>query len=135
MGFSDYLAILAVLISAFSLYISWRQYQRDRSHLASTISLQNHFGELAYHLSLVNNGRRMTTVQRIYALVRSGKRYPVFDTPTQLGETKTLELSVPLMDFGKAPNDPDHIVAFEVEDSTGNNYRFSTRRVSRKTDT
>lgn len=124
MGFSDYLAIFAFLISALSLYLSWRQYQRDRGHLVSNISLLNHYGENTYQVRLVNSGRRLVTVQRVYARVRSGKRYPVFDTPTQLGETKTLEFNVSLMDFGETPNDPNSIVAFEVEDTTGKNHRF-----------
>ncbi len=126
MGFSDYLAILAFLISTLSLYISWRQYQRDRSHLESSINLLNHYGEMTYQVRLVNSGRRLVTIQRVYARVRSGKRYPVFDTPTQLGETKTLEFNVPLMDFGETPNDPNIIVAFEAEDTTGKNHRFPT---------
>jgi len=132
MGFSDYLSIFALLISAFSLYISWRQYQRDRSHLAANITLLDRYGELTYQVRLVNKGRRMATIQRVYACVRSGKRYPVFDTPTQLAETKTLEFSVPLMGFGKAPNDPDHIVAFEAEDTSGKNSRFTTKGAPRK---
>ena len=31
--FSDYLSIFAVLISSLSLYLSWRNFRRDRSHL------------------------------------------------------------------------------------------------------
>ena len=127
---SDYLSILAVAISGISLYISWRQYSRDRSHLKLGLKVQEDIRNgPTFIISVVNVGRRPTTIVRGYALVSSGKRYPVFDTPTVLEETKTLEFSVPFAGFEKTFSFPYIIKAFEIEESTGKRSSIKTRHL------
>ena len=120
MAVSDYLAVLALLISAISLFISWRQYSRDRSHLKLSLDIQKDVTKgPAFIIQVVNSGRRQTTVARGFARVSSGKRYPVFDTLTVLEETDTLRFTVYLYDFTKTYSSKYYIQAFEIEDTTG----------------
>lgn len=132
MQFSDFIAILALLISGVSLFLSWRQYQRDRSHIQANITLENKYGELIYDVHLVNSGHRPASIHCVYARVRNGKLYPVYDRPVQLEETKTIDFTVPMVGFSKTPKDPDNIVAFEVEDSTGKKIVFKTHHSPKK---
>ena len=124
--FSDYLSIFAVFISSISLYISWRNFRRDRSHLKIKLDFKVHPGRGSeYLVNIVNDGGRTTTVTKVFARLKSKKRYPVFDGPTPLGETQSKEISVPMAGF-KSLLHPLGIRAFEVEDSTGKVYRTRT---------
>jgi len=128
MQISDYLSITAIIISAISLYISWREYERDRSQLKASLSIvdDNKGGE-TFLLKIVNSGRRPVNIRTVYARLRNRRRYPVFDTLTLLEETKNLEISIPFEGF----KNPGNVVAFEVDDTTGRRYSIKTRRVNR----
>src|SRR5512146_21230 len=122
---SDYLSVLAVLFSALSLYVSYRAYHRDASHLK--ISLHYEADPLhgdGYMVRIINDGRRPATIARVYARVKSGKRYPVMDTVTRLAETEFRDLPVPISGFGN--RHPSAIRAFEVEDTAGKVYTTRT---------
>jgi hypothetical protein len=129
MKFSDYFSIFAVLISALSLYLSWRQYSRDRSHLklGLKITREDIRKGPAFVVSVVNVGRRPATVPHGFAQVSSGKRYPVYDTPIVLEETKGFEFSVYFFDFFRSLSSGSFITAFVMEDSAGKRYSISTR--------
>ena len=132
MSFSDFISIFALVVSAVSLYLSWRQYRRDRSHLDALITVDNKYGEPIYSVRVVNKGRRPATVNRIYARVRNKKRYPVYDTLVSLEEMDKIDFTVPMAGFSSAHDDPDFIVAFEVEDTSGKTFVFKTRNSLRK---
>ncbi len=122
---SNYLAVLAVLLSAISLYVSYRTYRRDVSHLK--VSLNYDADPLhgdGYTVRIINDGRRPATITHVFARVKSGKRYPVMDTVTRLGETEFRDLPVPMAGFGNGH--PSAIRAFEVEEATGKVYKAAT---------
>lgn len=123
--FSDYLSILAVLLSVTSLYISWRNFHRDSSRLKVMLEFEVFPGSgSSYTVRMINVGRRPASVIRVYARLKNGKRYPVMDTTTLLAETQFKDLSVPMAGFRNEY--PLYITAFEVEDSTGKTYKART---------
>jgi hypothetical protein len=133
MAFSDYISIFAITISALSLYLSWSQFSRDRSHLRLGLKIENDASKgPAFVISIVNVGRRSTTIARGYALVSSGKRFPVYDTPTVLEERKTLQFTVYFYDFFRSLSSGYFIEAFEVEDTAGKRYAVKTRPLRKK---
>jgi len=132
MAFSDYVAIFALVISAISLFISWRQYSRDSSQLKLSLQFHVKSGQgSAYTLRVVNSGRRPATVLKCYARLKSGKAYPVYDTPRNLEETDSLEVDIPLYGFKNSITHPLDIVAFEVEETSGRTCRIKTQRIGR----
>ena len=122
---SDLLAILAVVLSAISLYVSYRTYRRDASHLHIRLRYDADpvHGD-GYTVRITNDGRRPAAISRVFACEKSGKRYPVMDTVTRLAETEFHDLSVPMAGFGNGH--PSVIRAFEVEDTTGRVYKAVT---------
>jgi len=130
MSFSDYISILALTISALSLFISWRQYLRDRGLIRLEVGLRKDIRTgPGFQLTMVNGGRRPVTIEGIYARVSSGKRYPVFDTRKTLNETDNLEVAVPFSGFFKTISSGYFITAFEVDDTTGKRYTVKTRHL------
>lgn len=130
---SDIISIIALLVSFFALFISWRQFLRDQSHLILRIEIQDniHTGPM-FIVKAVNQGRRPITIIRADARVSSGKEYPVFDTCTTLNETETLEFKVPISGFFKSLSSGYYITAFELVDSTGKRHITKTRRLRRQ---
>ncbi len=123
--FSDYLSILAVLLSATSLYISYRNFRRDSSRLKVNLEFDvDPVHGSAYTVRMINVGRRPASITKVYARLKNGKRYPVMDTTTLLAETQFKDLSVPMAGFRN--EHPLYITAFEVEDSTGKVYKART---------
>lgn len=123
--FSDYLAILALLISSASFYLSWRNYHRDTSRLKIRLDFRTHSGRgNEYLVNVTNVGRRTTTISKVYARLKDKKRFPVFDSSTPLGETQSKEISVPMAGFND--EHPLYIRVFEVEDTTGKVYKAPT---------
>ena len=123
---------MALFISAVSLYMSWRQFDRDRSWLKLGLEFHLKSGRgSSYSLKIVNIGRRPVTIIKCYARLKSGKAYPVYDRPTILNETNNLNVDIPLYDFRSTIIHPLDIVAFEVEESTGKLSRIMTRRIGR----
>lgn len=123
--FSDYLSIIAVILSATSLYISYRNYRRDTSRLKIKLGFEVHSGRGSnYTVRIINVGRRPASITNMYARLKNGKRYPVFDTTTLLAETQFKDLSVPMAGF--RDEHPLYITAFEVEDTTGKVYKART---------
>src|SRR5512140_2954964 len=122
---SDYLSVLAVFLSALSLYVSYRTYHRDASHLKNSLSYDTDavHGN-GYRVRIINDGRRPAMISRVCARVQSGRRYPVMDTLTPLAETEFRDLQVPLSGFGNGH--PSAIRAFEVEDTAGKVYTAKT---------
>jgi len=123
--FSDYLSILAVMLSAISLYISYRNYRRDVSHLQISLRFDVSPGRGSeYIVRVTNDGRRPASIIRMSARLKNGEQYPVFDTLTLLTETQFKEVSVPMAGFRN--EHPLYIRAFEVQDSTGRVYKART---------
>jgi hypothetical protein len=123
--FSDYLSILAVILSATSLYISYRNYRRDVSHLKILLGFEVHPGRgCNYTIKITNVGRRPASITWVYARLKNGKRFPVFDATTLLAETQFKDLTVPMAGFQNVH--PLYIRAFEVEDTTGKTYKART---------
>jgi len=130
MRFSDYIAAVALVISAFSLYLSWRQYSRDRSHLRLSLRFELTTGQgSSYVLRVVNAGRRTANIDSCYARFRSGRRYPVTDKPMMLEETHATEVSIPLYGFRNSISHPLDLVAFEVRETTGAVHTIKTRKI------
>jgi hypothetical protein len=130
---SDILASLALIVSMVSLYVSWREYRRDTSRLKIRLDFQVYPGKgSAYVVRIINIGRRDTTISKVFACMKSGKHYPVFDTLMLLKETETKEFTVPVAGFLKSNFHPLHIRAFEVEDTTGKPYRARTCWLGRR---
>lgn len=129
--FSDYIATVALLFSCASLYLSWRNFDRDASRLKIRLDfeIQPGLGSM-YIVRFTNAGRRPSTVIKVHARLKNGKRYPVFDAPTRLEETQFKELTVPVAKFGALPH-PLHITVFEVEDSAGKIYQAYTWKLWR----
>ena len=123
--FSDYLSILAVILSAISLYISYRNYRRDTSRLKINLSYEMDLAHgSSYTVRMINVGRRPASIIRVYARLKDGKRYPVMDATTLLAETQFKDLYVPMAGFRN--EHPLYIRAFEVEDTTGKVYKART---------
>jgi hypothetical protein len=123
--FSDFLSILAVILSATSLYISYRNFHCDSSRLKINLEFDVEPGRgSSYTVRMINVGRRPASIIRVYARLKNGKRYPVMDTTTLLAETQFKDLSVPMAGF--RDEHPLYITAFEVEDTTGRVYKAHT---------
>ena len=123
--FSDYLSIIAVILSATSLYISYRNYRRDTSRLKIVLGFEVHPGRGSnYTVKITNVGRRPASIAKVYARLKNGKSYPVFDTTTLLTETQFKDLTVPMAGF--RDEHPLDIRAFEVEDTSGKVYKART---------
>jgi hypothetical protein len=126
--FSDYLSILALMLSTASLYISYRNYRRDVSHLKIDLHFDvSHRRGSEYTVRVTNDGRRPASIVRMVARLKNGEQYPVFDTLTLLTETQFKEVSVPMAGFRN--EHPLYIRAFEVEDTTGKVYKARTWRL------
>jgi hypothetical protein len=124
---SDYIAVVALLLSAASLYITWRHERRDASRLKIGLTYgPDPVRGPGYTVRVTNVGRRPASIAAVYARTRGGKRYPVMDRTTPLAETEFREVSVPMSGFGN--RQPSSITAFEVEDTTGTVYKASTRK-------
>ena len=123
--FSDYLSIIAVILSATSLYISYQNYRRDTSRLKVKLDFDVTPGRGSkYTVRVANVGRRPASIVKVYARLKNGERYPVFDTLTLLAETQFKDVSVPMAGF--RDKHPLYIRAFEVEDTTGKVYKART---------
>ena len=133
MTFSDYLSIIALVISALALFLSWRQYVRDQSHLKLNVDVQSDMVDgPMFIVKAVNQGRRPITIVRANARVSSGKAYPVFDTRTVLDETETLEFKVEFSGFFRTMASGYYIKAFEFEDTTGKRHIIKTSRLRKE---
>ncbi len=123
--FSDYVAILALLVSCASFYLSWRNFQRDTSRLKIVLGFEVQAGSGGrYTIRVINVGRRPASIARVYARHRDGSRHSVFDIATLLAETQFKDLTVPMA--GLQDNHPLDIRAFEVEDISGKVYKAHT---------
>jgi len=121
-GFSS----AALIVSCASFYLSWRNFRRDASRLKIKLGFEVHPGHGSnYTVRIINVGRRPATITNMYARLKNGKRYPVFETTTLLAETQFKDLSVPMAGF--RDEHPLYIKAFEVEDITGKVYKAHTR--------
>lgn len=123
--FSDYFSIAAILISAASLYLSYRNYRRDTSRLKILTRFEASAAHgCLYTLTMVNVGRRPVTVTKVLACLKGRQRFPVFDSTTLLAETASREIIIPMTGFGN--KHPLTITAFEVQDSSGKVYVSQT---------
>lgn len=121
-GFST----VALLISSVSLFISWRNFRRDRSHLKLTLEYERQAGpEGQYQLTVTNDGRRAATLTEVNALLWFRERCTVYQQSTPLEEGKQKRILVPLAMIPSLST-PLRVRAFEARDSVGNRYRRST---------
>lgn len=120
-GFSS----AALIVSCASLILSWRNFRRDSSRLKISLDFEVHPGRGSnYTVKITNVGRRPASIANVYARLRNGKRYPVFEMTTPLAETQFKDLTVPMAGFRN--EHPLYIKAFEVEDTTGKVYKART---------
>lgn len=121
--FSDYIAILALLISCASFYLSWRNFRRDRSHLKLTLDYEKQ--KRQYRIAITNDGRRVATLDKVDALLWFRRQQTVFEHETELTEGKQKNIFVPLVMLPGISNAPA-VRGFEAVDTRGNKYRAST---------
>lgn len=120
-GFSS----AALIVSCASFFLSWRNFRRDASRLAIKLGFEVHPGRGSnYTVRITNIGRRPASIAKVYARLKNGNRYPVFDTTTLLTETQFKDLTVPMAGF--RDEHPLYIRALEVEDTTGKVYKART---------
>jgi len=106
---------------------------RDQSHLKLDVSVQNDMidGPM-FIVKAVNHGRRPITILKVYAVVSSGKEYPVYDIKTTLDEIEMLEFSVPFSGFFKTISSGYYIKSLEFEDTTGKRHIIKTRKLRKE---
>ncbi|HXD09291.1 MAG TPA: hypothetical protein VN653_04450 [Anaerolineales bacterium] len=127
--FSDYVSMIALVFSCASLYLSWRNYVRDRSHLKVSLDFENLPKQGSrFEVTVTNDGRRTTTLVRVDALFWFRQRENFFEQETALTEGMHKKLSAPLARFSSISN-PLAIRAFEAVDSVGHKYRAGTLRL------
>ncbi len=123
--FSDYVAILAFIVSCTSFYLSWKNFTRDRSHLKLALDFTSHAKRgNQFQVTITNDGRRTASLTRVDALLWFRKRQTVFQQQTVLTEGDLKEIFVPTAMIPSISN-PLTVRAFEVRDSVGNEYRAS----------
>lgn len=125
MQISDWIALVALVFSIISLYISWLAYYRDRSHLQLTIDFH---GESTangkYHITITNDGRRPITLSEVAARFWCRKHRVFYEKETPLNEGETKLVLAPIQLF--PVKHPLSIMVFEAKDSTGKKYRVAT---------
>jgi hypothetical protein len=129
--FSDFVSGAALLLSALSLYISYRNYHRDVGVLKLTLRFEadpSH-GNL-YLLTITNIGRRPVTLIKVVARLKNQERCVVYDSNIVLNETASKEIIVPMVGFHN--ESPLMIRAFDAEDSSGRIYRVRTWKMYRQ---
>jgi len=120
-GFSS----AALIVSCASFILSWRNFRRDASRLKIKLDFEVYPGYgSSYTVRITNVGRRPSSITSVYARLKNGKRYPVYEGTTLLAETQFKDLSVPMAGFQN--EHPLYIRAFEVEDTTGKVYKART---------
>lgn len=124
--FSDYLAIFAFVLSSFSLFLSWKNYMRDRSHLKLQVTYKKANKE--FQLLVTNDGRRIAVLQEVSALLWFGKRHTITTTLYDLTEDRQKSYSIPLAML-PGISSPLRVRGFIVMDTRGNTYRVSTFKV------
>ncbi len=131
---SENISIVALILSGISLFISWRQFDRDRSRIKLSLEFLVETGMgSAYILDITNTGRRITTITQCYAKLASNSTYyPISDTETALGETQNTEVVVPLHGFKNSISHPLDIELFAVEDTTGKRHIIKTASVRKE---
>lgn len=68
--FSDYLSMIALVFSCLSLFLSWRNFLRDRSHLKVSLDFTHRQNQGSqYHVVITNDGRRTATLVKVDALL------------------------------------------------------------------
>lgn len=94
--YSDYVAIAALMISAVSLYLSWRRDAKDRSHLFLKINydLENN-SRRNLNLLVVNDGCRPTTITSVTAKTNLGEVIPVSTIQKILNEGQSTTYKFP----------------------------------------
>jgi hypothetical protein len=123
--FSDYIAILALLVSCASFYLSWRNFRRDRSSLKLSMDFEGRPDHgLSYRVTVTNNGRRPATLMEVRALFWFRESQVVFEQETLLEEGRNKVIFVP---FAMIPfPNPLAVRGFEARDSLGNKYHTNT---------
>lgn len=124
--FSDYLSIFAVVLSSFSLFLSWKNYMRDRSHL--TLKMMYKKVNKEFQLLVTNDGRRIAVLQEVNALLWISRTHTITTTTYELAEGKQKTYSVPLAMFPGISN-PFRVRGFVVMDTRGNSYRVTIFKI------
>ena len=66
LSLSDYLSIGALIISSISLFLSWRQFSRDRGRLQLKLNFIEQPRGGAFTLVVTNDGRRPVTISKVF---------------------------------------------------------------------
>jgi hypothetical protein len=127
---SDFLAVVAIVLSTFSLVNSWRQVARDVGRLRLKVEYDDQSPNGTIYLMLTNIGRRPVTVDFIEIFTTDRKYLPVQEADFSLRESEAREIKIPLS--GYIEYKPQEIKAVRVVDTYGNVYRISTDPMWRK---
>ena len=125
--FTDFTAILALIISLASLGLSLWNYRRDRSFLKVSLDFQarTNMGS-AYLVNVTNTGRRPATVTKLVVRLKNGKRHSISIAEKKLSETDPVQYVVTLADFIPEIKHPLDIKVIEIEDTSKNVYKART---------
>jgi len=85
---SDYLSVIALIISAISLFLSWRQYARDAGRLKLHIDYTSEMCGGTFCLEITNIGRRPVMVDKVAVLTFDEKEFPVSENRFILDESE-----------------------------------------------
>lgn len=134
LNWSDYIAIGALIISCIALFITWRQYARDRGSLKLDLTFHAASGYgTVYFINVVNSGRRPITLAKYHSKLKSGK---VQTGPINIGKGQRLEegeshrIVYSLNDCKDDITHPLDVKEFTVEDSIGNRYKIKTKTIA-----
>jgi len=127
--YSDYLSTLALVISCASFFLSWRQFVRDASRLKLYLNYERETGSGSFKLTIINDGRRPVTIEKIYLVATDNKRYSVLAGNFELEESQPYDVSIVLSAYGLHPVEVSRII---VWDTNGRKKSISTRNLQKK---
>ncbi|MFT3895305.1 MAG: hypothetical protein QM730_27080 [Anaerolineales bacterium] len=127
--FSDYLSILALLISSTSLFISVLNYRRQGGILKFALNYEQRGVSGIFLLRVENKGFHSIKINQIRMLVRE-RVYTVDQDGFELeyGKQQTVKISL----AGYKDFHPLEVSRIEVVDIADNVYKISTKPIRRK---
>ena len=130
--YAEVASSVSLALSSIAVFISWRVYCRDRSHLQTDVEFHLMTGKgTAFLVRLVNKGRRLVSVREVGLRLHSGEllRTPDLVRPLVLGETESGDVLFPLYEYRDRISSPLDVSHAEAWDTTGRRYVVSCRRL------
>jgi len=124
--YAEVASSVSLALSSAALFISWRVYSRDRSHLQIDVEFHLKTGKgTAFLVPLVNKGRRLISVRHVGLRLHSGELL----RPLVLGETESADVLFPLYEYRDRISSPLDVSHAEAWDTTGRRYVVSCRKL------